>query len=191
MGHSANRVLLRKMMKSFIILNILVSVYVGGQSSRPPRPTTEDMEWECCPWKVVGNKKYWLVGQSDDAWDYGCSSDCTYMTEYSDVKYCFKPGSLPSECYWDGEGSKPPMSGSPGSRPPRPPTTPGNRNTGAPGGNVTTRQKIMDDIVGSWRLFRDSKNGLWCDSMWLADYQEPCGANNNFYSSAGTGMGLV
>ena len=49
----------------------------------------------------------------------------------------------------------------------------------------------MDDIVGSWRLFRDSKNGLWCDSMWLADYQEPCGANNNFYSSAGTGMGLV
>ena len=27
--------------------------------------------------------------------------------------------------------------------------------------------------------------------MWLADYQEPCGANNNFYSSAGTGMGLV
>ena len=49
----------------------------------------------------------------------------------------------------------------------------------------------MDDIVGAWKLFRDSKNGLWCDSLWLSDYQTPCGADNNFYSSAGTGMGLV
>ena len=50
---------------------------------------------------------------------------------------------------------------------------------------------MMDDIVTAWRLFRDQKNGFWCDSMWLSDYQTPCGASNNFYSSAGTGMGLV
>jgi len=123
----ANKVLLRKMMKSLVLLNILVSVYVGGQSSRPPRPTEDWTDWTCCPWKMVGMKKYKLVGQSDEAWDYGCSSDCTYMTEGSDVKYCFKPGGLESECYWDEGGSKPPMTGSPGSRPPRPPTTPGNR----------------------------------------------------------------
>merc|ERR1719219_2558754 len=103
-------------MKSFIILNMLVAVYVGGQS------TTEDWQWGCCPSKVVGGKKYWLVGQSDDAWDYGCSNDCTYMNEYSDIKYCFKQGGLPSECMWDEEGSRPPWTGNPGSRPPRPPT---------------------------------------------------------------------
>ena len=50
---------------------------------------------------------------------------------------------------------------------------------------------MMDDIVGAWRTFRDPQNGFWCDSMWLSDYQTPCGASNNFYSSAGTGMGLV
>merc|ERR1712183_236679 len=171
MGHSANRVLLRKMMKSFIILNILVSVYVGGQSSRPPRPTTEDWEWECCPWKVVGNKKYWLVGQSDDAWDYGCSSDCTYMTEYSDVKYCFKPGSLPSECYWDGEGSKPPMSGSPGSRPPRPPTTPGNRPPTTPGNRPPT-------TGGNGNT--GAPGGCVCPTV----FSPVCGTNNQTYSNS-------
>ena len=49
----------------------------------------------------------------------------------------------------------------------------------------------MDDIVGAWKTFRDPQNGFWCDSMWLSDYQTPCGPSNNFYSSAGTGMGLV
>ena len=58
-------------------------------------------------------------------------------------------------------------------------------------GNGSTRQKIMDDIVGVWNLFRDQGTGLWCDSLWFADYQTPCGPDNNFYSSAGTGMGLV
>merc|ERR1711971_120637 len=131
-GDSANSVLLRKMMKSFIILNILVSVVVvnvGGQSSSPSWT-----DGECCPTKMVGGKKYRLVGQSDEAWDFGCSRDCTYKTRDSDVKYCFKPGSLNSECSWEeGEGgSRPPMTGTPGNRPPttpgnRPPTTPGNR----------------------------------------------------------------
>ena len=50
---------------------------------------------------------------------------------------------------------------------------------------------MMDDIVGAWRTFRDPQNGFWCDSMWLSDYQTPCGPSNNYYSSAGTGMGLV
>merc|ERR1711953_1062357 len=150
--HSANTVLPRKM-KSFILLNMMVSVYVGGQSSRPPRPsqaTGDWTDWECCKWKVVGGKKYQLVGFSDDTWDYGCTSDCTYMTEGSDIKYCFKPGSLESECYYDDGGSKPPITRPPGSRPPmtgqptgsRPPMTgeptqnPG--STGSPGGGSET-----------------------------------------------------
>jgi len=82
------------------------------------------------------------------------------MTEGSDTKYCFKPGSLESECYYDDGGSKPPMTGPPGSRPPmtgptgsRPPMTgepTGSRppmtgeptqnpgNTGSPGGGSET-----------------------------------------------------
>jgi len=51
---------------------------------------------------------------------------------------------------------------------------------------------MMDDIVGVWSLFRDPKNGFWCDSLWIStDIVTPCGPDNNFYSSAGTGMGLV
>ena len=50
---------------------------------------------------------------------------------------------------------------------------------------------MLDDMVAAWRLFRDAETGFWCDSLWLSDYQDPCGADNNFYSSAGTGMGLV
>ena len=58
-------------------------------------------------------------------------------------------------------------------------------------GNVSTRQAIMDDIVGAWNLFRDPGNGFWCDGLWFSDYPTPCGPSNNFYSAAGTGMGLV
>merc|ERR1711971_1399479 len=59
-------------------------------------------------------------------------------------------------------------------------------------GNVSTRQAIMADIVGAWRLFRAPGNGFWCDGLWFSsDYPTPCGASNNFYSAAGTGMGLV
>ena len=53
------------------------------------------------------------------------------------------------------------------------------------------RRRMLDDMVAAWRLFRDAETGFWCDSLWLSDYQDPCGADNNFYSSAGTGMGLV
>jgi len=53
-----------------------------------------------------------------------------------------------------------------------------------------TQQAIMDDIVSFWRQFRDPDNGFWCDTLRLENFI-PCGAQNNFYSSAGTGMGLV
>ena len=50
----------------------------------------------------------------------------------------------------------------------------------------------MDDIVAVWRQFRDPDNGFWCDTLRLdSDIMTPCGPNNNFYSSAGTGMGMV
>ena len=58
-------------------------------------------------------------------------------------------------------------------------------------GISSTRQAIMDDIVGAWNLFRDPGNGFWCDGLWFSDYPTPCGPSNNFYSAAGTGMGLV
>merc|ERR1711874_115911 len=96
-------VLLRKMMKSFIILNILVFVYVGGQSS--PRPPNWGGESEdCCRRKVVGGRTYRLVERSDEAFDSPnfCTTDCVYMTEGSDVKYCFRPGGLESECFDEG-----------------------------------------------------------------------------------------
>ena len=93
------------MKKSVLLCQVLAVAYVASQSSRPPRPDTSDMD--CCPWKVVGGKKYQLVGKSDDARDYGCSSDCTYMTQGTDIKYCFKPGMYESECYYDQGGSKP------------------------------------------------------------------------------------
>merc|ERR1719412_1429858 len=90
------------MMKSFVILNILVSVYVGGQSSPWPTPNWENSD--CCEWKVVGGVKYKLVDQSNQAWFYNCSSNCTYKTvdnDGDDTLYCFKPGALESGCYSD------------------------------------------------------------------------------------------
>ena len=48
-----------------------------------------------------------------------------------------------------------------------------------------------------WNSFRDPVNGAWCDTLRFPDVSDPsaavdtCGESNNFYSSAGTGMGLV
>ena len=40
--------------------------------------------------------------------------------------------------------------------------------------------------------YRDSLNGFWFDSLALdLDVMTPCGPDNNFYSAAGIGMGLV
>ena len=50
----------------------------------------------------------------------------------------------------------------------------------------------MDDLVSVWRMFRDPGNGFWCDGLWFSQSSTtPCGPANNFYSAAGTGMGLV
>ena len=40
------------------------------------------------------------------------------------------------------------------------------------------------------QICRDPQNGFWCDNLFPNDLR-PCGAQNNFYSAAGTGMGLV
>jgi len=148
MGDSGNKVLLRRMMKSFIILNILVSAYVGGQSTPPNRPTGDYEgywgEGECCMWKMVGGRTYRLVERTDEAFDYLCTTDCVYMTEGSDVKFCFKPGGLESECFDEGgtwpSGSYPPMTGGPpGSNMTEGPMTggPTGEPTGEPTGSAT------------------------------------------------------
>ena len=113
-------------MKSFIILNILVFVYVGGKEmflAQPrlsylylskgqssPRPPNWGEAGECCRRKVVGGITYRLVERLPIAFTYPyyCSTDCVYMTEGSDVKYCFRPGGLESECFDEG-GTSPPF----------------------------------------------------------------------------------
>jgi len=122
------------MLAPLVLSPLLLSVYVGAQSSRPPTKPTMDWTggegWDCCKWKVVEGKKFKLVDRNAEAYDYGCSSDCTYMTEGSDVQYCFKPGRYETECYND-EGSKPPFTGSKppftGSKPPMSSKPPGSK----------------------------------------------------------------
>ena len=146
------------MMKSFIILNILVFVYVGGKEMFPaqprlsylylskgqssPRPPNWGEAGECCRRKVVGGITYRLVERLPIAFTYPyyCSTNCVYMTEGSDVKFCFKPGGLESECFDDGgtwpSGSYPPMTGGPpGSNMTEGPMTGG--PTGGPTGSAT------------------------------------------------------
>merc|ERR1712222_223572 len=76
-----------------------------------------------------------------------------------------------------------------------PATTPSPATTAAPttgNGASEVRQNILDDLFTVWRAFRDPLNGAWCDSLHFADDDDeltPCGEGNNFYSSAGMGMG--
>ena len=54
------------------------------------------------------------------------------------------------------------------------------------------KRQIFEDALAVWQSFRDPDTGVWCDTLQFN--QVPlvqCGPNNNFYSSAGTGMGLV
>ena len=53
--------------------------------------------------------------------------------------------------------------------------------------------KKMNEVkVNNIFHFRDPDNGFWCDTLRLNEaVMTPCGPNNNFYSAAGTGMGLV
>ena len=52
------------------------------------------------------------------------------------------------------------------------------------------RTFLIQNKKYSSKSFRDPDNGFWCDTLRLENFI-PCGAQNNFYSSAGTGMGLV
>ena len=59
-----------------------------------------------------------------------------------------------------------------------------------------SKQKMMEDIVNVWRMFRDPLTGFWCDNLYFAAHPDdpptnPCGPEVNLYSAAGTGMGLV
>ena len=56
------------------------------------------------------------------------------------------------------------------------------------GANI--KQQIFNDSLKLWDLYRDADNGLYCDTIRF-DPMVPCGSSNNFYSSAGAGMGLV
>merc|ERR1719220_3333315 len=153
-------------MKSFIIINILVfvSVYVGGQSSppKPPMPgapnggkpliTGEYNDGEgCCKVKKVGGKMFKLVGKSDLAWEYQCSSDCTYMVPGYDVKYCFKPGPYESECQDEAgyKPPKPPMTGGPNGS--KPPMTGGPNGSKPPmtGGFTGSKPPMTEGFTGS------------------------------------------
>ena len=56
------------------------------------------------------------------------------------------------------------------------------------------KEKIFSDALSVWNSFRDPENGAWCDTLRFTDdpsaLVDTCGESNNFYSSAGTGMGL-
>lgn len=49
---------------------------------------------------------------------------------------------------------------------------------------------IMNDTFNAWNAFRDPRNGLWCDTIYFEN-AVVCGPGNEWYSSAGTGMGLI
>ena len=50
------------------------------------------------------------------------------------------------------------------------------------------RRQIFEDALSVWMQFRDPDNGAWCDTLrFNQNPMVPCGPNNNFYSSAGTG----
>ena len=54
------------------------------------------------------------------------------------------------------------------------------------------RTYLIQNKKYSSKSFRDPDNGFWCDTLRLnEEVMTPCGPNNNFYSAAGIGMGLV
>ena len=61
------------------------------------------------------------------------------------------------------------------------------------GATAASREDILIDILSVWSQFRDPQTGFWFDTLHLPDTGDlvPCGDSNNFYSSAGTGIGLV
>ena len=61
------------------------------------------------------------------------------------------------------------------------------------GTDAASQDQIFSDIFSFWSQFRDPQNGFWCDTLRFPSSGSlvPCGDHNNFYSSAGTGMGLL
>ena len=59
-------------------------------------------------------------------------------------------------------------------------------------GNNSGKDVISFSLSILYSNFRDPENGFWCDTLRLNQaVMTPCGPSNNFYSAAGTGMGLV
>ena len=60
-------------------------------------------------------------------------------------------------------------------------------------GSSSDQEILFADVFKVWSSFRDPDNGFWCDTLRFPQSGElvPCGSNNNFYSCAGTGMGLL
>ena len=52
------------------------------------------------------------------------------------------------------------------------------------------KESIFNDSLILWDMYRDPLTGVYCDKIYIQS-QVPCGPSNNFYSSAGTGMGLI
>ena len=51
------------------------------------------------------------------------------------------------------------------------------------------KKQIFEDALAVWQSYRDPDTGAWCDTLrFNQNPLVPCGSNNNFYSSAGTGI---
>ena len=61
----------------------------------------------------------------------------------------------------------------------------------AQGQNLSAPDALFKDSFRFWSAFRDPHNGLWCDTIYF-NQSSVCGDKaSDFYSSAGTGMGLI
>ncbi|CAE8585260.1 unnamed protein product [Polarella glacialis] len=52
------------------------------------------------------------------------------------------------------------------------------------------KEVLLNEMFTFWDAFRDPLTGLYCDSLYFGD-SNSCGEDNNLYSSAATGMGLI
>jgi len=197
-----------------VLFQLSVLLMLASTHSHPHKRQADDMdhgdmnmagEEECCDQKMVGEDRYFNIGYDHNGmtFDLNCLSPCIFEKEdQPGSKYCFAAGDMKVECEDD-------MDYTPTNRPrptgemtegPDGETDDGMTEdpNGVTGGNGApeVRQNILDDLYKVWRAFRDPLNGAWCDNLYFPDVEEfeeltPCGEDNNFYSSAGMGMGLV
>merc|ERR1712223_567862 len=201
-----------------VLFQLSVLLMLASTHSHPHKRQADDMdhgdmnmagEEECSDQKMVGEDRYFNIGYDHNGmtFDLNCLSPCIFEKEdQPGSKYCFAAGDMKVECEDD-------MDYTPTNRPrPTGEMTEGPDGetdgmtddgmtedpNGVTGGNGApeVRQNILDDLYKVWRAFRDPLNGAWCDNLYFPDVEEfeeltPCGEDNNFYSSAGMGMGLV